>query len=187
MQSHLPIYELRLRIIESLRSLPRLILQAPTGPGKSTQVPQMLLDEGLAGTGQIIVLQPRRLPTRLLAARVAQERNVHLGDEVGYQIRLDNVSTRQTRVRFVTEGVLLRRMVGDPRLGGVTVLIFDEFHELHLYGDIALAPALEIQASIRPDLKIIVMSATLIRDLLEVHLRPCGVLTSQGRIFPVEI
>ena len=147
----------------------------------------MLLDEGLAGNGQIIILQPRRLPTRMLAARVAHERNVRLGEEVGYQIRLDNVSTARTRIRFVTEGVLLRQMVGDPRLTGVTVLIFDEFHERHLYGDIALARALEIQASIRPDLKIVVMSATLDTDLLEAHLRPCNVLTSQGRTFPVEI
>jgi ATP-dependent helicase HrpB len=186
-QSHLPIYELQSRIIESLRSIPRLILQAPTGSGKSTQVPQILLDEGLAANGQIIVLQPRRLPTRMLAARVAQERNVRLGEEVGYQIRLDNVSTARTRIRFVTEGVLLRQMVGDPRLAGVTVLIFDEFHERHLYGDIALARALEIQASIRPDLKIVVMSATLDTDLLEAHLSPCSLLTSQGRMFPVEI
>jgi ATP-dependent helicase HrpB len=186
-QSDLPIYELQPRIIESLRFFPRLILQAPTGSGKSTQVPQMLLDEGLAGNGQIIVLQPRRLPTRMLAARVAHERKVRLGEEVGYQIRLDNVSTARTRIRFVTEGVLLRQMVGDPRLTGVTVLIFDEFHERHLYGDIALARALEIQASVRPDLKIVVMSATLDSDLLEAHLRPCSVLTSQGRMFPVEI
>ncbi len=147
----------------------------------------MLLDHGLAGSGQIIVLQPRRLPTRMLAARVAHERNGRLGEEVGYQIRLDNVSTASTRIRFVTEGVLLRQMVGDPRLTGVTVLIFDEFHERHLYGDIALARALEIQASVRSDLKIVVMSATLDTDLLETHLRPCSVLTSQGRMFPVEI
>jgi ATP-dependent helicase HrpB len=164
-----------------------LILQAPTGSGKSTQVPQILLDNGVAGNGQIIILQPRRLPTRMLAARVARERSVRLGEDVGYQIRLDNVSSPGTRIRFVTEGVLLRQMIGDPRLKGVTVLIFDEFHERHLYGDIALARALEIQDSIRPDLKIIVMSATLDTDLLESYLRPCRVLTSLGRTFPVEI
>jgi ATP-dependent helicase HrpB len=186
-RSNLPIYELERKVIESLQSLPRLILQAPTGSGKSTQIPQILLDEGLAGHGQIIVLQPRRLPTRMLAARVAYERNVRLGEEVGYQIRLDNVSTAQTRIRFVTEGVLLRQMVGDPRLGGVTVLIFDEFHERHLYGDIALARALDIQRTIRPDLKIVVMSATLDTELVESHMRPCNVLTSQGRTFPVDI
>ena len=123
----------------------------------------------------------------MLAARVAYERNVRLGEAVGYQIRLDNVSTANTRIRFVTEGVLLRQMVGDPQLGGVTVLIFDEFHERHLYGDIALARALDIQRSIRPDLKIVVMSATLDTDLVESHLRPCNVLTSQGRMFPVDI
>jgi ATP-dependent helicase HrpB len=183
----LPIYTLRQRIIGSLRSFPRLVLQAPTGSGKSTQVPQILLDAGLAGDGQIIILQPRRLPTRMLAARVAQERNVDLGKEVGYQIRLDNVSDSSTRIRFVTEGVLLRRMVGDPGLKGVSVLIFDEFHERHLYGDVALARALDIQRSIRPDLKIVLMSATLDTALLESYLKPCNVLSSEGRTFPVDI
>jgi len=163
------------------------VLQAPTGSGKSTQVPQILLDAGLAGNGQIIILQPRRLPTRMLAARVAQERNVDLGKEVGYQIRLDNVSDSSTRIRFVTEGVLLRQMVGDPGLKGVSVLIFDEFHERHLYGDIALARAIDIQRSIRPDLKIVLMSATLDTALLESYLKPCNVLTSEGRTFPVDI
>jgi ATP-dependent helicase HrpB len=183
----LPIYVLRQRIIGSLRTFPRLILQAPTGSGKSTQVPQILLDAGLAGHGQIIILQPRRLPTRMLAARVAHERNVDLGKEVGYQIRLDNVSDSSTRIRFVTEGVLLRQMIGDPGLRGVSVLIFDEFHERHLYGDIALARALDIQRSIRPDLKIVLLSATLDTALLESYLRPCNVLSSEGRTFPVEI
>src|SRR6516165_4973798 len=177
----LPIYELRQRILDSLASSPRLILQAPTGSGKSTQVPQILLDAGWAGSGQIIILQPRRLPTRMLAARVAQERRVNLGQEVGYQIRLDNVSNSSTRIRFVTEGVLLRQMVGDPRLEGVSILIFDEFHERHLYSEIALARALDIQRSIRPDLKIVLMSATLDTGLLESYLKPCNVLTSEGR------
>src|SRR3981081_822353 len=183
----LPIFELEEAIIDALVDCPRLILQAPTGSGKSTQVPQILLDSGLAGEGQIIVLQPRRLPTRMLAARVAQERSVRLGEEVGYQIRLDNVSTAKTRIRFVTEGVLLRQMVGDPQLRGVTVLLFDEFHERHLYGDIALARALEIQRAGRPDLKIGVMSATLDTALIQSYLQPCEVLSSKGRNFPVEI
>jgi ATP-dependent helicase HrpB len=186
-EKHLPIFELEHRIVAALKESPRLVLQAPTGSGKSTQVPQILLDSGLAGTGQIIILQPRRLPTRMLAARVAHERDVRLGDEVGYQIRLDNVSTANTRIRFVTEGVLLRQMVGDPGLGGVSILIFDEFHERHLYGDIALARAIEVQRSTRRDLKIVVMSATLDTGLLESYLRPCNLLTSKGRTFPVDI
>ena len=114
----LPIYELQPRIIAALQATPRLILQAPTGSGKSTQVPQMLLDGGLAETGEIVVLQPRRLATRMLAARVAQERKVRLGAEVGYQIRLDKVVSAATRIRFVTEGVLLRQMLTDPRAAG---------------------------------------------------------------------
>jgi len=112
---------------------------------------------------------------------------VDLGREVGYQIRLDNVSDSSTRIRFVTEGVLLRQMVGDPGLNGVSVLIFDEFHERHLYGDIALARALDIQRTIRPDLKIVLMSATLDTALLESYLKPCNLLTSDGRTFPVAI
>jgi ATP-dependent RNA helicase HrpB len=183
----LPIYELRQGILDSLGAFSRLIVQAPAGSGKSTQVPQILLDGGVAGEGQIVILQPRRLPTRMLAARVARERNVNLGQEVGYQIRFDNVSGANTRIRFVTEGILLRQIVRDPELNGVTILIFDEFHERHLYADVALARALEIQRSMRLDLKIIVMSATLDSALLASYLRPCHVLKSQGRNFPVEI
>lgn len=147
----------------------------------------MMLDHGLAGTGEIIVLQPRRLPTRMLAARVAQERRVRLGDEVGYTIRLDRVSSAKTRIRFVTEGVLLRQMLSDPSLRGVGALVFDEFHERHLYGDITLARALDLQESHRPDLRIVVMSATLDSAALEKYMAPCEVLTSEGRTYPVEI
>src|SRR5437016_2136505 len=141
----LPIYELESAIVAELKTRGRLILQAPTGSGKSTQVPQILLDHGLLGDGEVVILQPRRLATRMLAARVAQERGVRLGDEVGYQIRFDRVASERTRIRFVTEGVLLRQMLGDPSLPGVTAVIFDEFHERHLYGDITLARALDLQ------------------------------------------
>src|ERR671926_12466 len=118
----------------------------------------MLLDGGLLANGQVTILQPRRLATRMLARWVAQARRVKVGGEVGYQMRLDNVSSAATRICYVTEGVLLRRMLADPQLKNVSAVIFDEFHERHLYGDITLARALEIQQSARPDLIIIVMS-----------------------------
>jgi ATP-dependent helicase HrpB len=213
MSSRLPIYEIERDIIARLKTDRRLILSAPTGSGKSTQVPQMLLQHGLLCDGQVVILQPRRLATRLLASRVAQELGVQLGNEVGYQIRFENVTSPQTKIRFVTEGVLLRQMIDDPELRGISVLIFDEFHERHLYGDITLARALDLQEQHRPDLKLIVMSATLDVELLEDYLNTrrgelhesqtlpsemgrritppsefgCSILSSEGRVFPVEI
>jgi ATP-dependent helicase HrpB len=183
----LPIMELRESLLSALTKQRRLILTAPTGSGKSTQVPQMLLDGGLLGTGQVVTLQPRRLPARMLAAWVAKDRGVTLGQEVGYQIRLDDVTSRATRIRYVTEGILLRQMLSDEKLPGVSAIIFDEFHERHLYGDITLARALQIQETARPDLIIVVMSATLDVGSLRKYLEPCEVLSSQGRTFPVEI
>jgi ATP-dependent helicase HrpB len=187
MAERLPIYELESSLIAGVREQRRVLLSAPTGSGKSTQVPQMLLDHGVLGAGQVVVLQPRRLATRLLAARVAWERQVELGRDVGYQIRFENVTGPQTRIRFVTEGVLLRQMVQDAKLPGIAALIFDEFHERHLYGDITLARALDLQERERPDLKVLVMSATLDIERLEQYLAPCIVLESQGRTHPVDI
>lgn len=209
MADTLPIYEIESALVGELRRSKRLILSAPTGSGKSTQVPQMLLRHGLleAGegrAGQVVVLQPRRLATRLLAARVAEELGVPLGGKVGYQIRFENVTSRETRIRFVTEGVLLRQMIEDPSLPGVAAIVFDEFHERHLHGDITLARALDIQESARPDLKLIVMSATLEAESLRRYLSEvrahasritdhdspsfdCAVLSSSGRTFPVEV
>jgi ATP-dependent helicase HrpB len=224
MADRLPIYEIERDIIARLKTDRRLILSAPTGSGKSTQVPQMLLRHGLLGDGQVVVLQPRRLATRLLASRVAQELGVQLGNEVGYQIRFENVTSPRTKIRFVTEGVLLRQMIDDPNLRGVSALIFDEFHERHLYGDITLARALDLQEQHRPDLNLMVMSATLDAELLgdylserrtlirrdevgsqasscstgklkpefqradsEIGAPGCSILSSEGRVFPVEI
>jgi ATP-dependent helicase HrpB len=183
----LPIYELESAVIQSLQSQRRLIVQAPTGSGKSTQLPQMLLRHGLLDGGQTVVLQPRRLAARLLAKRVAEEVGTPLGDVVGYQIRLESRVSERTKIRFVTEGILLRQMSFDASLKGVNALIFDEFHERHLYGDISLARALQIQRTVRPDLKIVVMSATLDTGTLNSYLAPCDVLVSQGRTFPVTI
>ena len=187
MMDRLPIYEIEQEVLAGIRAHGRLIVSAPTGSGKSTQVPQMLLNHGLLGNGQVVILQPRRLAARLLAARVAWERKGDLGREVGYQIRFESVVSKETRIRFVTEGVLLRQMVQDSKLPGVSALIFDEFHERHLYGDITLARALDLQEKERPDLQLLVMSATLEAARLEEYLKPCRVVESQGRIFPVEV
>ncbi len=188
----LPIYDLADDIVQHLRQSNRLILQAPTGSGKSTQVPQMLLDAGLLDLGRpgrVVVLQPRRLATRMLAARVSRERGEPApGGEVGYRIRLDNVTSARTRIEFVTEGILLRQILADPSLPGVAAILFDEFHERHLYGDITLARALQIQETTRPDLRLVVMSATLETNILEKYLaHGCATLLSRGRTFPVEI
>lgn len=187
MSDSLPIYDLDLDIVEAMESGGRLVLSAPTGSGKSTQVPQILLDGGVLGDGLCVILQPRRLAARMLAKRVAEERGGRLGDEVGYQIRLDNVSSRRTRILFVTEGILLRRMLAEPSLPGISAILFDEFHERHLYGDITLARALDLQETQRPDLSLGVMSATLDGDMLERYLDPCVRLSSEGRTFPVEV
>ena len=183
----LPIYELEAAVLAALRPGARLIVQAPTGSGKSTQLPQMLWRHGLLGAGQVVVLQPRRLAARLLAKRVAEEVGAPLGQTVGYQIRLDARVSEATRIRFVTEGILLRQMSFDPALRGIDTVIFDEFHERHLYGDISLARALQLQRTVRPDLKLVVMSATLDAGALRDYLAPCEVLVSQGRTFPVRV
>src|SRR5476649_2843386 len=187
MNDRLPIYNIERDIIARLQADRRLILSAPTGSGKSTQVPQMLLKHGLLRDGQVVILQPRRLATRLLATRVAQELGVQLGQEVGYQIRFENVTSAKTQIRFVTEGVLLRQMIDDPHLRGVAAILFDEFHERHLYGDITLAQTLDQQEKFRPDLMLAVMSATLNAGELEKYLSPCAKLSSEGRMFPVEM
>ena len=184
----LPIYELESAFVAAVRDRGRVIVQAPTGSGKSTQMPQMLLAHGLlGGRGEVVVLQPRRIAARLLAKRVAEEAGSPLGETVGYQIRLESRVSERTRIRFVTEGILLRQMSFDPLLRGVSAVVFDEFHERHLYGDISLARARQIQAGPRPDLRIIVMSATLDAGPLREYLSPCEVLVSKGRSHPVRV
>ena len=168
--NRLPIYDIESELVARLRTDRRLILSAPTGSGKSTQVPQILLKNNFLESGQVVILQPRRLAARLLAARVAQELGVQLGQEVGYQIRFENVTSAKTKIRFVTEGILLRQMQADPKLRGISALIFDEFHERHLYGDITLARSLDLQEQHRPDLNLVVMSATLDANILTEYL-----------------
>jgi ATP-dependent helicase HrpB len=216
MPERLPIYDIESDIVAALKTNRRLVLSAPTGSGKSTQVPQILLKHGLLGNGQVVILQPRRLAARLLASRVARELGVELGREVGYQVRFESRVSDVTRIKFETEGILLRQLIQDPALRGVQAVIFDEFHERHLYGDITLARVLDIQEQQRPDLLIAVMSATLNAEELEKYLGEvrvanselrtvnsslqsdskfeirnskcaCSVLSSEGRTYPVEI
>ncbi len=152
--SHIP------EIISRLRESSALVLTAPPGAGKTTRIPRALYEHGFAGQGEIVILEPRRLAARLAAARVAQELGEKLGETVGYSIRHENVAGPRTRIRFLTEAILARRMVHDPSLQGVSTVIIDEFHERHLTTDLALGFLQQLQQR-NPQLKIIVMSATL--------------------------
>ncbi len=195
----LPIWRLHADIVASLTTGNRLVLVAATGSGKTTQVPQMLVDAGLLPVGKrLVVLQPRRVAARSVAARVAWERDGRLGDEVGYQVRFEDHIGDSTRMAFVTEGILLRWLQSDPELSDIGILVFDEFHERNLLSDVALALAKRLQQERRPDLKLVVMSATLEAEPVarylgtasgvdDAQVQPVPILTSEGRTFPVEL
>jgi len=148
------------QIVSTLRSAGALALTAPPGSGKTTRIPRALFDAGFAENGEILVLEPRRLAARLAAARVAEEMGEYPGDTVGYSIRFENVSGPKTRIRFLTEAILTRRLSGDPALKGVSAVILDEFHERHIETDIGLALVKRARNE-NPRLKMLVMSATL--------------------------
>ncbi|HSH93667.1 MAG TPA: ATP-dependent RNA helicase, partial [Roseimicrobium sp.] len=183
----LPIWEIHSGIVSSLTTGNRLVLVAPTGSGKTTQVPSMVLDGGLARDQKIVVLQPRRVAARTVATRVAWERGVKLGGEVGYQVRFDDQTGLGTRICFITEGILLRWLQDDPELKSVGVLIFDEFHERNLLSDVALALAKQLQRTKRPELKLVVMSATLDAEPVAKYLDDAPILISEGTSHPVEV
>lgn len=183
----LPIDAVLPQVLDGLRAREALVLEAPPGAGKTTRVPPAILDAGLAGDGEIVVLQPRRLATRLAAMRVAEERGERAGQTVGYQVRFEDVSSAKTRIRFVTEGILTRRLVGDPRLAGVGCVVLDEFHERHLAGDLALAMLRRLQQTTRPELKLVVMSATLDAAPIAAWLGDAPSVRSEGRRFDVAI
>lgn len=183
----LPIWEIHSDIVGHLREQNRLVLVAPTGSGKTTQVPQMLLDAGIAGEKKIVVLQPRRVAARTVAARVAWERKSPLGAEVGYQVRFDDQTGLGTRICFVTEGILLRWLQDDPNLSDTAIVLFDEFHERNLLSDVALALTKRLQQTTRPDLKLAVMSATLDAEPVAAYLGSARILVSEGQSFPVEV
>lgn len=180
----LPVDSLIPDILQSLRQRPNFVLEAPPGAGKTTRVPPALLR---LGGGEVLVLEPRRLAARLAARRVASEMGEGVGETTGYQVRFEDVSGPRTRLRFLTEGVLTRRLLSDPKLRGVGTVVLDEFHERHLDGDLALALLLRLQQTARPDLRLVVMSATLDAAPIAAHLGGCPVHRSEGRLFDLAV
>src|SRR5208283_3784431 len=146
-----------------------------------------LLDAGLAGDGSIVILQPRRLTARACARRIAFERGAALGGEIGYQVRFDRCMGSKTRIQVVTEGIFLRMLQDDPFLESVAAVVFDEFHERSLNSDLSLAMVRRVQETVRPELKLVVMSATLAVEPIARWLGNCPLVESQGRLHAVEI
>ncbi len=179
----LPVDDLIPEILNTLRHGPNLVLEAPAGAGKTTRVPPALLD---LTDREVLVLEPRRLAARLAARFVAGERGEAVGETVGYQVRFEEVAGPRTRLRFLTEGVLTRRMLSDPLLERAGAVVLDEFHERHLEGDLALALLRRLQRTKRPDLRLIAMSATLNAGPVADYLG-APVLRSEGRQYPLEI
>lgn len=169
---------------EALERSRAAVLVAPTGSGKTTRVPPALLERR---AGQVWLIEPRRIAARAAARRIAEERGARLGGEVGYALRHERVGGAQTRLWCVTEGILLARLQQDPWLEGIDALVFDEFHERRLDGDLALALARRIQREVRPDLELAVLSATLDPGPVAAFLGDAPVLESEGRRYPVEI
>ena len=155
---NLPITPFKDKLLAELARAGSLILAAPTGSGKSTQTPQFLFG---AVKGRVLVLEPRRISARSLAARVASETKSPLGQKIGYQVRFDSRCGAGTQVVFQTYGVFISQMLRDPELKGVDAVLLDEFHERTLECDLALAWLKALRAKRRPDLKLVVMSATL--------------------------
>jgi ATP-dependent helicase HrpB len=183
----LPIDELLPSLCDSLRSHNCLVLKAPPGAGKTTRVPPALLAAGLLGDGQLIVLEPRRIAARSAARRIAAERGERVGETCGYRVRFDEQVSSRTRIVVMTEGILLRRLQSDPFLEGVSGVVFDEFHERRLESDLALAMCRRVQETVRPDLRLVAMSATLDPAPIARYLGDCPQLESPGRQYPVEI
>jgi ATP-dependent helicase HrpB len=179
----LPVDAILPEILESLKRCPNLVIEAPPGAGKTTRVPPALLE---IVSGEVVVLEPRRIAARLSARRVAWEMGEPVGQTVGYQVRFEEAIGPRTRLRFVTEGVLTRRLLSDPGLKGVAAVVLDEFHERHLDSDLALALLKRLQRT-RPELRIVVMSATLDTGHVAQYLDDCPILRSEGRQFELSI
>lgn len=184
--SDLPIEAALPALRAALIRAPNAVLVAPPGAGKTTRVPLDLLAAPWRGDGRIVMLEPRRLAARASAARMAATLRESVGETVGHRVRMDAKVSAKTRIEVVTEGVFTRQILADPELSGVACVVFDEAHERSLDGDLGLALALDAQSALRPDLRILVMSATIdgarVRDLLG----DADLVTSEGRAFPVE-
>ena len=180
----LPVDEHIPAILEAIRNGENVVIEAAPGAGKTTRVPPALLS---VCAGNIIVLEPRRIAARMAARRVADEMGVRLGAEVGYQVRFEEVASQSTRLRYVTEGVLTRRMITDPALRGVSLVVLDEFHERHIDTDLALALLRRLQLGPRPELRLVVMSATLDAEPVARFLGGARRVRSEGRLFPIEV
>jgi ATP-dependent helicase HrpB len=163
------------------------VLVAPPGAGKTTLVPLALLDAGWLGGGKIVLLEPRRLAARAAARRMAELLGEEVGGTVGYAMRMENRTSARTKILVVTEGVLARMILDDPELAGIAAVIFDEFHERSLDSDFGLALALDVRGALRPDLRLLVMSATLDGARVAKLLDGAPVIESEGRAFPVDI
>src|SRR5262245_12853003 len=174
-------------MVSQLRQVNNLVLEAPPGAGKTTRVPAALLNAKVASHGGVLVLEPRRLAVRMAARRVAEERGEKVGDTIGYQVRFEEVVSNRTRLRFLTEGILTRRLLSDPHLSDVGIVILDEFHERHLQADLGLALLRRLQKTSRPDLKLVVMSATLDAAPVAKFLDCTSTVRSEGKRFDVDI
>lgn len=164
-----------------------VVLKAPPGAGKSTGIPHELLRRGVAGSGQMLLIQPRRLAARSVACRLAEQLRTPLGQRVGYHVRFDKQVSAETRLIVMTTGMLLRRLTMDPLLDNVSCVILDEFHERSLEADLALGMLQRIRVGLRPELKLLIMSATLDPAPLVAFLGDAIALTSEGRSFPVHV
>ena len=186
--TQLPIDEVLPDVVRHLRASPALVLVAPPGAGKTTRLPQALVDQRVVPANQrVLVLEPRRLAARLAAKRIAEERGVRLGQEVGYQVRFDDRTSKASRIVLLTEGILTRRLQSDPFLEGVGAVVLDEFHERSIHADLGLALLREVQQTVRDDLKLVVMSATLDPLPVQRFLGDCPVVESKGRAYPIDV
>ncbi|MFD2056208.1 ATP-dependent helicase HrpB [Mesorhizobium calcicola] len=183
----LPVSAVLPALSEALAERNSAVLVAPPGAGKTTLVPLALLDAPWLGAGKIVLLEPRRLAARAAARRMAELIGEEPGATVGYAMRMENRTSARTKILVVTEGVLARMILDDPELPGVSAVIFDEFHERSLDGDFGLALALDVQGALRPDLRVLVMSATLDGARVARLLSGAPVIESEGRAFPVDI